>query len=287
MKPPCYVLAGTAGVVLALGLYITLPRKSANTGTPSYPAPASRAAPASLQADATATPEAGTSYKIDLTPATADPLAELKRRLDDPQQRAAHLARARLNVEQASGRLFQRLRHYSPEVLDRLKTALAEKQLAIERAALHDHLPGGDFDAVAGKERLDRIQQEADEQIRTTFGDEIYAQYTYAQQSEPLRGSIQQVTNVLRSRGIDVTDEMQEGILAGYTSALVAAAKLSANDTTPAAFQSLSVAARREFKAKQQARFDEILASTMSKILGPDEYKLFMESEFVQGAGSP
>jgi hypothetical protein len=91
----------------------------------------------------------------------------------------------------------------------------------------------------------------------------------------------------MRSRGVNVTDEMQERIMAGYTSALVAAAKVSANDTTPEAFQSLSDAARQELRAKQQARFDEILASTMSNILGPDEYKLFMESEFVQGTGSP
>jgi len=220
-------------------------------------------------------------------PKVIDPLVELKRRLDDPREREARLQRAILNVEQTYGRLFQRLRNLPPDVLDRLKTALAEKLLAMERGSLPDHLPVSDADARAGKEKLDQIQKEADGQIQAVLGDEAYAQYVLFQQSEPYRPSIEQIANTMRSRGIDVNEEKQERILAGYTRALVAAAKISANDTTPESFQALSDQARRELRSKQQARFDEVLASTMSTVLSPAEYKLFMESEFAAGGTSP
>jgi hypothetical protein len=68
---------------------------------------------------------------------------------------------------------------------------------------------------------------------------------------------------------------------------LATAAEVSANDTTPEAFQALSDATRQDLRFKQQSRFDEMLASTMSKILSPADYKLFMESEFAQGETSP
>jgi hypothetical protein len=288
MKPRFYLIPIAIGLALAVSLYLFLKSHRTDIGAPTA-APAAPP-PASLPPRSIAeipTPEIARLLQSDPAPLKVDPLTELKRRLDDPSQHTAHLARARLKVEQNYSRLFQRLRNLPPEVLDQLKTALAEKQLALERGALPDRLPVSDAEAKTGKARLDRIQQETDAQLRAVFGDEVYAQYNYVQQSEPLRGSIEQVTNLMRSRGVDVTEEMQENILAGYTSALVAAATVSASDTTPEAFQALSEAARQELRAKQQSRFDEALASTMSKILSPDDYKLFMESEFAYDAGSP
>ena len=215
-----------------------------------------------------------------------DPLAELKRRLDDHRNREANLHRAKLNIEQTYGRLFQRLRNLPPETLDRLKTVLAENQLTMERGLLPDRFPADETAAKAAHDNLERIRKEGDEQVRAVLGDEGYAQYDLSRKAEPYRQSSEQVANIMRARGANVTEDMQERILDGYTRALVAAAEISAKDTTPEAFQALSDSARQELRSKQQARFDETLASTMSQILGPEEYKLFMESQFAQDIGS-
>lgn len=288
MKLHYYVVPIAAGLVVAVALYTLSLRHPVDPISPPIvsagtPAVQSQARSAAINQ----TPEATQNVRSEPLSQKIDPLAELKRRLDDPQEHATNLLRAKLNVEQTCGRLFQRLRNLPPEVLDRLKTALAEKQLAMERGSLPDHMPVDDAEANAGKEKLDRIQAAADGQIQAILGDDAYEQYNFFQQSEPYRESIEQVTSMMRSRGGDVSDDMQEKILAGYTSALVAAAKVSANDTTPEAFQTLSDSARQELRAKQQSRFDETLASTMSKILSPAEYKLFMDSELAQGASSP
>jgi len=288
MKPRFYIISVAAGLTLVVVLYTVSTRRTAEALAPSVVPAAPR--PVLLPPRPVAqspVAEASPSGRSEMAPPKVDPLAEMKRRLDDPQQHAANLARAKLSVEQSYGRLFQRLRNLPPEVLERLKTALAEKQLAMERGMLPDQLPVSDAEAKANRQKLESIQQTADDQLRAVFGDQVYAQYNYVQQSEPLRGSIEQVTNMMRSRGVDVTEAMQEKILEGYTSALVAAAKVSAKDISPEAFKTLSDAARQELRTKQQARFDETLASTMSKILSPGDYKLFMESEFAQGSSPP
>jgi hypothetical protein len=278
MKRQYHLIAAAVGLAVAVTLYRSAWHQPVEANPIRLPVAAAAAPAVSLPPPAVATspaPEAAAPSQAEPASSQADPIAELKRRLDD------------LNLEQTYGRFFQRLRNLPPEVLEQLKTALAERQLAMERGSLPDHLPVDDAEAKAGKERLDRIQQQADDQMRAAFGEEVYAQYAYFQQSEPLRGSMEQVTNMMRSRGVNVTDAMEEEILAGYTNALAATAKIAAKDTTPGAFQAMSDAARQDLKLKQQSRFDETLAATMSKILSPADFKLFMESEFAQDAPSP
>jgi hypothetical protein len=211
-----------------------------------------------------------------------DPLPALKRRLDDPREHEANLLRAILNIEQRYGRLFQRLKNFPPDVLEKLKLAMAENQLAMERGALPDYLPVDDAERKVVKENMDRIQKNGDEQVQALLGDDGYAQYDLFRKSEPYRESIEQVTNLMRARGVTVNEDLQQKILDGYTKALIEAAAISSTDVSPAAFQALSDSARQELRAKQQSRFDEKLATTMSAILSPSEYKLFMDSQFAQ-----
>lgn len=216
-----------------------------------------------------------------------DLLSELKRQLDDPGQHEANLRQAMLDVEQRYGRLLQRIRGLGPEALARLKTALAERDLALRRGALPDHFPVDETASQSAKKNLERIRAKAEAQLHTLLGDEAYAQYTSFQQSEPYRETIEHVANMMRSRGIDVPDGMQDKILEGYTEALVAAANESAKDITPAALQALSDAARQELRIKEQSRFDEALALTMSKLLSSPEYKAFMECQLKQNINTP
>jgi len=285
MKPRHFLfgLAGFSG--LAIALIYFFPREGVDitsTHTDRSTVPARPALVAEI-----VRPSLNQESKNDSLQREADPLAELKRRLDDPRQRNANLLRAKLNVEQTHGRLFQRLRNLPPETLDRLKDILAETQLAMERGALPDRIPVDDGAAKAASENLGRIAKDGDDQVHALLGDDGYAQYSLSRQTEPYRESIDQVTNIMRARGAAVTEDMQERVLDGYTRALVAAAKISASDTTPESFRTLSESARQELRLKQQLRFDEILASTMSGILSPTEYKLFMESQFAQDRSVP
>ncbi|HEY8993490.1 MAG TPA: hypothetical protein VIM71_02295 [Lacunisphaera sp.] len=281
MKPRYYVLAIAVLSGLTLALVRRRPHDVQADSAPAHSTAVTSAVALTQSASAMAGPQPPPAAE-GRNPQAADPLAELKRRLDDPRQREANLLRAKLNIEQTHGRIFQRLRNLPPEILDRLKLVLAENQLAMERGALPDRFPVDDSAAEAANENLSRIAKEGDEQVRALLGDEGYAQYSLSRQAEPYRESIEQVTNIMRARGAEVTEDMQERILDSYTRALVAAAKISANDMTPAAFRALSESARQELRLKQQLRFDEILASTMSATLSPTEYTLFMDAQFAQ-----
>ena len=248
----------------------------------------------SLSAPALATPEpAGAAPPSAVSAKTGDTarataaLQALRNRLNDPMQQAARLLAARAHVEQTKGRLFQRLKKNPPEKLDRLKTLLAETELATNVAALPSRVDPSAAEVRQINDTVTRIQAEGDSRVKALLGPDDYANYAAYQKSETYRDTIEQVTNIMRSRGAAITDDQQEAVLDAYAEAMYAAAQDSAGDSTAADYATMTDAQRQALRLRQLARFDQYLADKAAGVLDPANFKLFMESQYVQESGAP
>jgi len=214
-------------------------------------------------------------------------LKDLRDRLLDPRQRDANLQQARLQIEITKSHLFQRLRNLPAERLEQLKTLLAETQLNAALAALPTHadLSPGEMNQIA--QTLKGIQTESDSQVRDLLGAEDFAIYEGYQYSEPFRGTIEQVTNIMRARGAVVSADSQESILDAYASAMNAAAQDSGNDGTFVNWGSMTPDQQSAVRVQQLERFDAYLATKMAKVLEPEDYKIFMEAQLAQENSAP
>jgi hypothetical protein len=197
------------------------------------------------------------------------------------------LQRVRLQIEITKSHLFQRLRNLPPEKLEQLKTLLAETQLKATIAAVPTHADLSPDEANQMALSLKSIHANSDDQVRDLLGADDYGIYEGYQYSEPYRGTIEQVTNIMRARGGVVSADSQESILDAYASAMNSAARDSGNDGSFANWGSMTSDQQSAVRAQQFERFDNYLSTAMAKVLVPADYKLFMEAQLTQENSTP
>lgn len=107
--------------------------------------------------------------------------------------------------------LFKKL-NLPPEALEKFKTLLAEKQMAAR-----DAMEVAREQGLNGRENRDQVrslikqtQAEIDENIRSAIGDTAFNQYQQYEQTQPQRGTANQLTQRLSYSGSPLTDSQYE-----------------------------------------------------------------------------
>ncbi len=201
--------------------------------------------------------------------------------MSDPANRAAFLANAEANITQSKARLLLRLAEANTpfETLDKLVKLLAERDLAMHLAPLL---------ALAGRQAngtqpvsspIDQIAADTDKQIRVLLGEKAFAKYASHEQTEPYRGTVDNLLAKVRASGMTISEAKAQGILEGYAEAIFSAAQTSANDTTAVEFLALTKAQRNALQIQQLRRLDQHMEAIMALIFDPAELKQFMEIE--------
>lgn len=202
-------------------------------------------------------------------------------RMSDPANRAAFLANAEVNITQSKARLLLRLAdaNISFETLDALVRLLAERDLAMHLAPLLT-LAGRQADGTLPvSSSIDQIASATDKQIRVLLGEKAFAKYASHEQTEPYRGTVDNLVAKVRASGVTISEAKAQSILEGYAEAIFSAAQTSANDTTPAQFLALTQAQRNTLQIHQLRNLDQHMEAIMTLIFDPAELKLFMEIE--------
>ena len=202
-------------------------------------------------------------------------------RMSDPANRAAYLANAEASITQSKARLLLRLAdaNIPYETLDALVRLLAERDLAMHLAPLL---------ALAGRQAngtqpvispIGQIAADTDKQVRVLLGEEAFEKYASHEQTEPYRGTVDNLLAKVKASGVTISEEKAQSILEGYAEAIFSAAQTSANDTTPAEFLALTKAQRNDLQIQQLRRLDQHMETIMALVFDPVELKLFMEIE--------
>jgi hypothetical protein len=232
-----------------------------------------------------------TSQEISADPQSADKqskaamsqqLAQLRADLINPQSRANHLQRARLQVEIKNGRLFQRLAKLEPEKLEKLKTILAEQDVNQRLAALPTDAKLGSDQTVQIPQRLEAARVAADDSVKNLLSADDYARYAAYTDSQAYVETVDQIANVMRSRGVAVGDEQQQAILDAYGSAMKQLGNAIATESNPGNGQPAQASASGDQRLRDMTRFDQHLADAMSKALPHDLFKQFMDAQYAQ-----
>ena len=152
-------------------------------------------------------------------------------------------------------------------------------EVTLMQAALSDE-PGPLTDAEGNARRaeLDRLMEENQRRLRDTMGESDYAKFDSIQRAEPYRESIGQITNAMRSRGIEVDSELEELILTGYTDAVRSVAERASGSTDAPMPDSQKADQRRQ---QQQALQVELMRK-FTGLLSEPQIHGFLESYIEQ-----
>lgn len=114
--------------------------------------------------------------------------------------------------------------------------------------------------------------------LKESLGETDYAKFDAFEKTEPYRQSIGSIANAMRSKGVEITGDLQESLLSAYGRAIQESTD-AANNT---AVSSLTEAQRLELKKQQMQAFRVRLLKQMSGVLDEHQLQIFMETELEQ-----
>jgi hypothetical protein len=290
LKPINRLILGISGfgalVLVAFALRAWIPKVFGTTRlmTPATSSPVqrvqqTRARPTITSPDVSA--DRGDADKPSLT-AMMQGLDQIRRGLTNPQNRAIRLQRVRIQIEMKYGRLFRRLAKLDPEKLGQLKTILAEQDVNQMLASLPTDAELASGQPPQNSQRIEANQSAADAQIKNLLGGDDYASYTAYMDSRAYEGTLGQIVNIMQSQGAEVGDEQQQAIFDAYGNAMKQLGQAISADPKQGNGPPTSGPASDSQRASDMARFDQILADTMSKALPPDLFEQFMDAQYAQ-----
>lgn len=244
--------------------------------------PASQVPPAALPEVATASPEPVSSSltkQVSETPADLfAPWNRLPIQMKDPAFRAAKVKEARARLELEDGRLFQRMKNLTPAQLDAIKDILASMKVD-SMVALTPRSSDESAEAVAHRlSQFTELDDMAEKQIAAAAGVDAGREYRAYRDSLAYRGTVEEIANGMRSRGLTIDDAEQEKILDAYTQALTEATRLNVSNNARRSHTATDAAAR----AQSLDTFDQQLAVNLSHILPPNKLSAFMDAQLAQ-----
>jgi hypothetical protein len=213
--------------------------------------------------------------------ASSDRAAQAVKPTIDAAWRTARFNEMILGVEAKYGRFFQKLKGWPPEKLEALKRQLAANEVAMLETIITNGNPVGDAATKALQQTIQDIAAKNQQLLRENVGDADFAKLDAVEKMEPYRESVGSITNAMRSKGVDVTGELDNSILAAYATAVQDAAR----EATPINMSSLSEEERAALKKQQAEAFRIRLLKQMSGVLDEKQLQIFMETEIEQGGG--
>jgi hypothetical protein len=217
---------------------------------------------------------------LNQAPATSPaPRASMAKLWDDPDWRADRFNEAYLRVEARYGRFFQTLVGWSPERLEALKRQLANNDLALMRAGM---LETYDSDGKATGDAVHQTEIGNEQQLKESLGDADYAAFDGLRKMDTYRESVSAIANSMRSKNVQVSNDMEESILRAYASAIQEAAQ----QASPIDIRQLNHDQLAALKGQQTNAFRILLLNRLSGVLNEKQISVFMEAEIEQEGGS-
>jgi hypothetical protein len=261
---------GASAILAAIALLKVAPHR-AHHAVFSTQVPSRRAGEAKRNSESKATlaPSPAGKPAALASQATRDQIARLR----DPAQRQRLVDQAKIRIATSRGALFQMLRRLPLEKLDLLSGILAASELDTRTAMLELHAAnpspsGREVESILSAENAAR-----DANVRGILDDDQYAQYMSYWESEPYSQSIGQIADVMRAQGSSVSPDLQQQMLITYASVEKlfqqvgpSSIETGNNLTSP-------------LPSNDPDAFDQHLADAMSKILSPEDFKVFMDAQ--------
>lgn len=194
--------------------------------------------------------------------------------------RTKYVQQARLRVEGRQGKLFQRLKDIPAETLSQLKDLMAAEEVDLALIALPQKKNETREEEQTRIAQMAALNTKNAAAIQVLLGAEDYAKYTAYQQSLAYESTVDEITNIMRARGANVSGEQQDAILDAYANAIRNAAAISANEASPETLASMTDLQRLNLKNAQLARFDENLSVELAQVMSPNALQRFMAAEF-------
>ncbi|MFA5262878.1 MAG: hypothetical protein WC378_03565 [Opitutaceae bacterium] len=199
----------------------------------------------------------------------------------DAAWRAARVSETILRVEAKYGRFLLKLIDWPPEKLEALKRDLALNEVAILEAILTIGKPASEAGLNALQQTVRDLAAKNQELLKESLGEVDYSKLDAAEKMEPYRKAIDPIANAMRSKGVDVTEELGNSILAAY----VAATQDAAREATPVDPKTLSPEEFAALKKQQTEAFRVRLLNKMSGVLDAKQLQIFMETVIEQSGG--
>jgi hypothetical protein len=197
---------------------------------------------------------------------------------DDADWRADRFNEAYLRVEARYGRFFQTLVGWSPERLEALKRQLANNDLALMRASM---LETYDSQGKATGDAVHQAEIGNEQQLKESLGDADYAAFDDLRKMDTYRESVSAIANSMRSKNVQVSNDMEESILRAYASAIQEAAQ----QASPVDIRQLNHDQLTALKEQQTNAFRILLFNRLSGVLNEKQISAFMEAEMEQEGG--
>jgi hypothetical protein len=202
----------------------------------------------------------------------------VRKHILDPAAKDEVEQRERFKIHQRYGRLFAAL-----NLDDAKRKGMEDLMVKDQIAQLLASLP---YAASETKEQVTRrladlqsLQLQETDDIGNYLGDagaKLFHDYSV---SYPFRDSIESTTDIMRANGFQVDDQTQANILEAYARVIETTSSEATLDATANQLATMSSQDLESLKEKENARFDEELATTMSSLLKPDQYQAFMTAE--------
>ena len=177
---------------------------------------------------------------------------------------------------------MRRLRNVSPVDIEALKDVLAADEYDRVLLASSFREKETPEELAQGLAQMNEMNVQRAARIRSLLGDDGYETYAAYSQSFAYQDAIDQITNIMRARGTTVSAGQQDSILDAYSRAIRNASQANAADSSNINIAAMDDTQRQLLRSTQLTRFDEYLATELSKVLDPDSLKQFMTAEYEQ-----
>ncbi len=195
----------------------------------------------------------------------------------DSAWRNARFNEAILRVEARYGRLFSRLKDWSPEQREALKRLLADNELRLILSLQSDAplTPAGiqtRFDA------LSQTRTENDLRLREMMGEQDYAKLDSFERERASLESVSTIANAMRSNGVDVSGDLEDSLLKSYAAAMQDATR----EASKVDIRALKPEQLADLTQQQHRAFQLILLKRMSGVLEGKQLDAFMAAVIEQ-----
>jgi hypothetical protein len=190
-------------------------------------------------------------------------------RMKDPISRRRMMDRAKIRIATSRRQLLHMLQPISPDKLGRVSEILAAAELDTDIAMLELHAVNPSPSGKQVESVLAAQSAARDADARDVLDDAQYAQYVSYWESEPFTQTINQIADVMRAQGSNISPELQQQMLTTYASAQ----KLAQQAISSPSDNGSSSA------ADQATVADQYIADALSRILSPDDFKAFMNAQ--------
>lgn len=199
---------------------------------------------------------------------------------NDPPERAARFNQAILGIERTYGKFFERTESWSPERREALKRQLALNQLALMDAISLQHSPINEEQSTAQAQSLQQALAENEQNLRAFLGSE-YDEFDGFEKSRTYATTVADITNAMRAKGAQVSDQTEQKILNGYAAAMAAAA----NEAKAVDPQRLTESQRTELRQRQHRAVQLQLIQHLTGVMEAQQLDSFLEAYLEQQEG--